>query len=122
DRTTAMLAHLLGAAGYLLSVGVLSWLGPLLIYLLKREQSRFVAFHALQSLAFQLGWIAIIAIGWWVTHVLMWVLIGFLLLPIMALLFLVPLIWSVYAGIQASNGLWYEYPVAGAWARRMVGV
>src|SRR5438094_7023424 len=86
ERTMAMVAHLLGAAGYLLSFGALSWLGPLLIYLFKREQSRFVAFHALQSLAFQLGWIAIIAIGWWLTQVLMVVVIGFLFVPIMILL------------------------------------
>jgi hypothetical protein len=116
ERTWAMLAHVLAAAGHF--VAVLAWLAPLVVWLVKKEQSRFAAFHGLQSLLFQLMWMVILAVGWGITTLLMAVLIGFLLVPVMIALHLVPVIWAVVAGIKASNGEWYEYPVVGAWARR----
>ena len=39
ERTMAMLAHLLGI--------VTGFLGPLVIWLIKKDQSKFVAYHAL---------------------------------------------------------------------------
>jgi len=120
DRTWGMLAHLLAAAGHFMAV--LSWLGPLVIWLMKRETSRFAAFHALQSLLFQLGWMAILAIGWVITGVLSMILVGLLLIPVMIAAHLVPVIWAVIAGIKANNGEWYEYPVVGRWALNNTGI
>jgi uncharacterized Tic20 family protein len=47
ERTTALLAHL--------SAFVIPVLGPLLIWFLKKDSSRFTAYHALQSLFFQIA-------------------------------------------------------------------
>jgi uncharacterized Tic20 family protein len=121
DRTWAMAAHLLGAVGWL-SYGILSWLGPLAIYFLKREQSRFVAFHALQSLFFQLASMAIIWVAGVIIYALCFLLIGFFLLPILFALPVVPIIWAIVAGLKANAGEWYEYPVVGQWARRNLAV
>src|SRR5688572_7263396 len=53
EKLWAMLAHLAGLLGYAVAFG--QYIGPLVIYLLYKDKSRFVAFHALQSLYFQLG-------------------------------------------------------------------
>src|SRR5687768_12738889 len=59
QRTWAMLAHLLALPGLLTLFGWLTWVGPLVVWVCRRKDSPFVAFHALQSLLFQLAWIAI---------------------------------------------------------------
>ena len=49
-----------------------------------------VAFHALQSRWYPIGWLAILALGWTVTALLLVVLIGFVLIPVMAVVAVVP--------------------------------
>ncbi len=120
ERNWALAAHLLGAAGVLFSAATLSWLGPLVVYVMKRDQSRFVAFHALQSLFFQLAWMVILAVGWGITVMLMFVVVGFLLIIPMVIVSFAPLIWPIIAAVKASNGEWYEYPLAGEWARNVL--
>jgi uncharacterized protein len=44
-----------------------------------------VAFHALQSTWYQIGWLLILAVGWTVTTLLLAVLVGFVLIPVMAI-------------------------------------
>src|SRR5262249_14131163 len=46
DRTMGMLCHLLGA--------LLSWLGPLIIWMIKKDQSRFVDDQGKEALNFQI--------------------------------------------------------------------
>jgi uncharacterized membrane protein len=89
---------------------------------MKRETSRFAAFHALQSLLFQLAWMAILAVGWVIVGILSMVLVGLLLIPVMIAAHLVPVVWAVIAGIKANNGEWYEYPVVGRWALNNTGI
>jgi uncharacterized Tic20 family protein len=115
-----MLAHALAVAGHVFSASVLCWLGPLIIWLTKRETSRFVAFHALQSLLWQLVIMGILIVGWTIVGILCMVLIGIFLLPIMAILHFVIAIGSVIlsgiAAVKANNGEWYELPLVGQWA------
>ncbi len=55
ERTTAMLAHVLTIfAGFI---------APLIIYLAKRRDSRFVAFHAMQALLWHLWMLALYFVG-----------------------------------------------------------
>lgn len=116
ERTWAMFAHLGAVAGLVLSIGVLGWAVPLVIWLLKRRESRFVAFHALEELLFQLVWFALLTCGGLLTVMLMFVLVGFLLLPVLVVLYIVPIVWSIIAAVQASQGEWYLYPIVGRWA------
>ncbi len=60
ERTWAMLAHLLTLVGYVVWIG--AYLVPLVIYLVYKDKSPFVAFHALQSLFFQLALLVVVAI------------------------------------------------------------
>ena len=122
DRTWALLSHLGAVAGLVIGFGTLGWLAPLIIWLVKKDSSRYVGFHALEELFFQIAWAVILGVGWGITFVLMMVLVGFLLVPVMIALYFVPIVWSVVAGIKANNGEWYEYPVVGRWALNNVGV
>src|SRR3954469_4856066 len=95
ERMWAMLSHGLAVAGHVFSASTLCWLGPLIIWLTKRQTSRFVAFHALQSLLWQLVIMGILIVGWAIVGILCVFLIGFLLLPIMGLIHAVIAIGSV---------------------------
>jgi hypothetical protein len=113
DRTMAALAHGLSLFGFL---------PPLIIYLVKKDASRFVGFHALQALFFHLLLLGVLFVGWFVTILLTAVLIGLLLWPVMIALSFAPIVFAIIAAVKASNGEWYEYPLAGRWARSSVGV
>lgn len=120
ERTWAMLAHLGALAGLVLSLGALGWVVPLVIWLLYRNRSPFVAFHALEELLFQIAWFVILAIGWIVTGILTLLIVGLLLIPVMIVLYFVPIVWSIVAAVRALGGEWYAYPVVGRWALNAV--
>ncbi|MFN8051834.1 MAG: DUF4870 domain-containing protein [Acidimicrobiales bacterium] len=95
DRTMATLAHALAIfAGFI---------GPLLIMLIKGDQSTYVKYHAVEALNFSIT----IAIALTVSAVLMIVLIGFLLFPIVLI---GALVLHVMAAMAANRGEWYRYP------------
>lgn len=93
DRMGAALAH----AGT-----VFAWfLAPLLVYMVKRGESKYVEFHAMQAL--------------------LWSLFGTVLSVVTCGLALpVFLVWHVVAAARVLDGGDYEYPVVGAMARAIV--
>ncbi len=102
ERNLALLAHLGALAGYLVGFGHI--VVPLVIWLMKRDESRFVGENALESLNFQISmtlWLVI-------SGVLTIVLIGFAALAVLAVLNIVCI---VLATIKASNGETYRYPI-----------
>jgi uncharacterized Tic20 family protein len=120
ERTWSMLAHLSVLVNLFTGFGGI--LAALVIWLVFRERSGRVAFHALQSLWYQVAWAVILTVGWTITVVLMFVLVGFLLVPVMLILSLVPFVHQVYAAIKVNNGMDYRYPIVADWvdgARRL---
>jgi uncharacterized Tic20 family protein len=115
DRLWAMLAHLAGLAGYL--GGVLQYVAPLVIYLVYKDKSQFVAFHALQSLYFQLGVLVAGVIAGIITLVTCGV--G---APLLVALGVGALVYVIIAAIKANQGEWFEYWLVGPWAKRTVGL
>ena len=87
----------LAAIGHGLSFIEGGIIGPLILYVVKRDQSEFVAFHALQSLYFGLAFLALVALT-----------CGVGLVGVVAYI-----IWEVIATIEASNGRWYKLPLVG---------
>jgi uncharacterized Tic20 family protein len=69
-----------------------------------------VAFQALQSMWYQIAWIVILVAGWTITGILTIVLIGFLLMPAMALLSVVPFVHGAYAAYRVNRDGEYRYP------------
>src|SRR5690606_21652743 len=97
EKTMAMLAHLLG---------ILSVLGPLIIWLIKKDESKFVDDQGKESLNFQ-----ITALIVWVGIAILSVItcgIGGLLAPVFLV---VVLVFCIIAGIKANEGVAYRYPI-----------
>jgi uncharacterized protein len=122
EKTWAMLAHLSGLVN--LFTGVLGPVVAGIIYLSWKDRSRYVAYHALQSLVLQLiVWVGggtIVAIAWTVTGLLSMVLVGLCLIPFAIALTLIPVaapIYCVIAGIQTSQGADFKYWLIGDWTR-----
>lgn len=95
EKTLALLAHIITL--------VSSFLGPLIIYLIKKDDSKFVAEHAKESLNFQIT-MALAAI---VSAILIIVLIGILLLWLVSI---ATVVLVIIATIKASEGKQYRYP------------
>jgi uncharacterized Tic20 family protein len=109
ERTWSMIAHL----SVLLSLvtGIGGPIAALVIWLVYKDRSQRVAFHALQSLWYQVAWAVILFVGWSITFILMFVLVGFLLVPVMAIASLVPFVHQCYAAYKVYQGVDYRYPV-----------
>jgi uncharacterized Tic20 family protein len=113
ERTWSMLAHL----SILLSLitGIGGPLAALIIWLVYKDKSQRVAFHALQSLWYQLAWIVILAVGWTITGILIATIIlaviGIPLALVMLLATFIPFVHQCYAAYKVYQGVDYRYPV-----------
>ncbi len=96
DRNLAMLAHLLGI--------VSGFIGALIIWLIKKDQSAFIDEQGKEALNFQITML----IAFVVAGMLMVILIGALLMP---LLFVANLVFCILAAVAVSKGEHYRYPV-----------
>jgi uncharacterized Tic20 family protein len=122
ERTWAMLAHLSVLLN--LVTGFLGVVAALLVYLVYQSRSRYVAYHALQSLVFQLivwiGGATIVAGTWIVTGVLSAFLVGILCVPIAMLISAFPfvsMIYGIIGGVECSQGRDFRYWLVGDWVR-----
>lgn len=115
QRQWAMFAHLSALLGGLVTAGwaggVGCFLGPLVIWLMKRETMPFVGDQAKEALNFNITVAAIMLILFLVGIFTFG--IGFLLtLPLMAIVGLVALVFIIIAAIKANDGVAYRYPFA----------
>jgi len=113
ERQWAMFAHLSAPAGGLLTSAVGGWgffIGPLVIWLMKKDTMPFVDDQAKEALNFNITVSAI-----FLALLLLSVLtlgIGFLVtLPIMAIVGIGALVLVVMAAMKANNGERYRYPL-----------
>ncbi len=103
ERDWAVACHLAAFAGLILPyVGIV--LGPLIIWLLKKEEMPFVADQGREAVNFQLT----IFIAGIVCVVLMWLFVGLLLFVALGLF---DLVVTIIAAVKASEGIAYRYPV-----------
>jgi uncharacterized Tic20 family protein len=101
EQTWSILAHL--------SVLVMPF-GALVIWLVFKDRSERVRFHALQALWYQIAWIVILAAYSVVSFVLTLVIIGFFMMFLLPILAFVPIVHGCYAAYQVSQGVEYRYP------------
>jgi len=98
EKMMGMLAHMLGI--------VVGFVGPLIIWLIKREESKFIDDQGKEALNFQLTML----IGWVVCSFLAVVTCGFggvLYLP----MFVLVVVFSIIGGLKAKEGVLYRYPL-----------
>jgi uncharacterized Tic20 family protein len=104
ERTWGMLAHLSAFAGLILPVaGII--IGPLVIWLARRERSAFVATQAKEALNFNIS----VLLGLLLCGLLALVFVGLLLALALLICWIV---MTIIAGIRAGEGLDYRYPVS----------
>lgn len=122
ERTWAMLAHL----SILLNLvsGFLGLIAALIIYLVYKDRSRYVAYHSLQSLFFQLvfwgGGGLLAGAVWAFTGVLSFILVGLLCIPLACLISLIPvaaMVYGVVGAVRCSQGQDFRYWLVGDWVR-----
>lgn len=101
DRNWGMIAHLSSLSGFLIPFG--SILGPLIVYLVKRDQSPFATDCAREALNFNIT----VAIGFLICLCLSLVFIG---IPLMIALGIAWLVLTIVAAVRASEGTLYRYP------------
>jgi uncharacterized protein len=97
DRTMALLAHLGGL--------VLSFIPALVIWLVKKDTSPFVAAQAKEALNFQIT--LFIALG--VSAILIFAVVGCFLLPAVQIC---GIVFCIIAAVKAGKGENYRYPFA----------
>ncbi len=103
SRQLAMFAHL--------SAILTGFIGPLIFYLVKKDEDAFVADQSREALNFNLS-VLIYAFGLGaVSFILSFVLIGFLLFFLYFPLFIGALVLQIIAGVEANKGTWYRYPL-----------
>ena len=102
DRTLEVLCHILGLALFT-GIPFANVIAPLILWLWKREHNPSVDEHGKESLNFQIS-MSIYAIA---AGILMFVFIGFILLPIVLL---TNLCLTIIAALEASKGAFYRYP------------
>lgn len=107
-RMWGMLCHISALAGFIgLPLG--NVLGPLIFWLMKRNEMPFVDDQGKESLNFQIT----VTIAILICLPLMAVCVGFILLAAVAI---TALVFVIIAGIKANNGERYRYP----WALRLI--
>lgn len=101
EKTMGMLSHILGA--------VTCVVGPLVIWLIKKEESPFINDQGKEALNFQIT----VLIGWAVAAVLGFVpvvqCVAALLYPAIGI---ASLIFGILGGLEANKGVAYRYPFA----------
>jgi uncharacterized Tic20 family protein len=126
ERSWSLLAHLSVLLN--LVTGFAGPIGALIIYLIYKDRSRLVAYHALQSMIFQLIWWygggLLIGAMWAVVGVLSAILIGVILIPFAVIFTLVllilplgALIYGVVGAIEVNQGHDFKYWLVGDWVR-----
>ncbi len=122
ERTWAMLAHLSVLVN--LISGFLGPVAALVIYLIYKDRSRYVAYQSMQSFVFQLVWWIgggiLTGVVWIITSALTAVLIGLLCVPfacIFSAMPLVALIYGIVGAVQTYQGQDFKYWLIGDWVR-----
>jgi uncharacterized Tic20 family protein len=102
ERTLAMVCHLLGI--------LTGFLGPLVLWLVKKDSSKFIDHHGREALNFQLTVMIVMMVLGMATVALMFILVGFLLLPLLPVVGVLVLVVEIVAAVAAQGGQWYRYP------------
>jgi uncharacterized protein len=100
ERLWATLAHL---SAYLGFVGI-PVIGPLVVFLVFGNRSRYVRHHSTEALNFNITmFLALLVAG-----LLVFIVVGFALLPVIGVAWFV---LTIVAAVAANRGDWYRYPL-----------
>jgi uncharacterized Tic20 family protein len=102
ERTWAMLCHLSAFAGFFFPFG--GFIGPLICWLSKKDESEWVNINGRNSLNFQLTMLLYIVLA----IPLCFIIIG---IPIIVMLGTLKVICIIIASVKAAKGELFKYPL-----------
>jgi hypothetical protein len=103
ERMWAMLCHLSAMSVYI-GIPFGNILGPLVVWLLKRDESSFVDEHGKEAINFHIS----MSIYVFFASILCVILIG---IPILFALIISSFVFMVIAAVRANDGNAYQYPM-----------
>ena len=103
ERTWGMFCHLIVFSGFIIPFA--SIIGPLVIWIIKKDDMPFVEDQGKESLNFQIT----MMLATIVSVLLMFVLIGFVLIFVVLIF---QFIVVIIASIKANEGVYYRYPLS----------
>lgn len=112
-RLWSLFAHLSVIIGYIVGVGFLGWLGPLIIFLVYKDRDRYVRYNAAEALNAAIA-VVILSVVLWIGIGIVGVVtlgIGFLLSPIAYIPAVVHGIFAIVGAVKSNQGAWWNYPV-----------
>ncbi len=109
DRTWALIGHLSAFSAFITGIGCV--IGPLIVWLVKRDTLPFAADQAKEALNFNITAI-IVAAALWVVTIGTFFIGALLTVPIGLLLFVAWFVLTIIAAIKANEGVAYRYPFA----------
>ncbi|MFF2450883.1 DUF4870 domain-containing protein [Isoptericola sp. NPDC058082] len=104
ERTWALVAHLGPPVLSLLSLGLLGFLTPLLIWLFLRDRSAYVRDQAKESLNFQITLLIGYVVGW----ITVFLLVGFVIL---LAVWVLSIVFGILAAVAVNRHEAYRYPL-----------
>lgn len=108
ERNWAMACHLAGFAGYIVPGGIGHILGPLIVWLMKKDTSAFVNDQGMEAVNFNIS----VSILTWVCIALFCTII---LIPLaivaLGVLAVFDVVCRIMAALAASSGQTYRYPL-----------
>jgi uncharacterized protein len=102
ERQWGMIAHISALVGFVIPFGNI--IGPLIVWQMKKNDMPFVERQGKEALNFQIT----VTIAFFVCILLSFILIGFLLMPVVGI---GALVLAIIAAIQANQGVEYQYPI-----------
>jgi len=105
QRNWATVAHLSAFAMYLTGIGHI--LGPLIIWLMKREGNAFIDDQGKEALNFNISYTIYLIIAGVLCITIVGLVVG---LPLLFVLPLIHIILIIFAAIKANDGVAYRYP------------
>ena len=101
ERLWSVLCHL----SYFFGLALLAFLFPMVVYLVMRTDSPFVTHHAREALNFHLSLLvyAVVCIP------LCFLIVG---IPLLIAIGIGGIVCSIVAAVKASEGIYYQYPLA----------
>jgi uncharacterized protein len=108
-RMWNMLCHLSALAGFI-GVPFGNIIGPLIVWQIQKDKFPSVNIHGKAALNFQITMTIALFVAGIVAVVLSFLCVGYLLIPLVVLIPLAGLVFTIIAGIKANNGEEYKYP------------
>jgi uncharacterized Tic20 family protein len=110
-KNWAMAAHLSALVGF---VGIPSLVGPLVVWLAKKDNDAYVAAHSLQALNFNISVLIYTIVGSMALGLFGLITLGIgllLAIPVVIIAFIVWVVLVIQGGLAASRGEQFRYPM-----------